>query len=169
MTVLGAQSLYIASLVFISTLISFALGLIVGGTYFETILIGDRYLSLPSALLVIAVQTILLVLFVCIVNAICSLTSLSIRNRYVLQALPLCGFTLLPFVLCSTIANIYPAIGKILLPFIPFAFSQCVMDSLNTNMSTDAFIKIIIPLAVYLATALALRHKNIKTNENGYV
>ncbi|MDR2647608.1 MAG: hypothetical protein LBB67_05760 [Oscillospiraceae bacterium] len=168
-SMLTAQTLYITTLVFASIAAILALCLAIGGVEFDYLFVGNDERKLPFVILFIIMHTTLVSLYLSMVNAISALLNVYIRNRLVLQLMPLCGFTLLPFVLCSTIANLFPPIGTFLIPFVTFEFSTSIENLSHRPLSAGTIAHVLMPIVMYAVFAVILYWKSIKKHTEDYL
>lgn len=168
---LAAQSLCIACVVAISTALILVLAFFMGGMRFGQTTRGLYTLSAPSVLLITLAQSMVLIILLVLMNAISALLNIWIKNKYVIQALPLCAFTLVPFILGSTIANLPGAagqIGLIFVDFIPFQVFSGIYTSFH-EFSYMNIVRMLLPLAVYAIAALVLFQRNKKVHRESYL
>jgi len=166
---LAAQSLCITCVVAVSTCLILGFAFFMGGMSFGHTSMGLYTFHASSMLLVVLTQSLQLIVLLVLMNAISSLLNIWIKNKYVLQAFPLCIFTLAPFIIGSTLANLFSPIGSIIVPFIPFQILGGVYTAIHAQFDQRTIVEALLPLGIYLVLSLALFRCNTKKHEGSYL
>lgn len=171
--ILVSQSLYIFSVVTITSLISLIIAFIIGGFGRYTSL-GGFGISSIQAILIIFVQNMLMSIVMVLINGCSLMVSCFIKNKYVLQAFPLFIFLILPQLIVSTLGNVSSFIGNITLPFVLWNEFMAIDNILNDYVNIKKFdiseiAYYLIPIITYFALFTALYCINIKKNERDYI
>lgn len=166
---LGAQTLYLFTVITISVLIELALAVAFGG-FGASGSLGKYEFGVGGFTIIVIAQIIELSLHASLANIICSMLSTFINNKYLIQAAPFIIFTALPFLLGQTVANISKAYAKVVVLF----DSNNVIDAIDKVANSDnSFNKFLLcmalPIAVYSIIAAVLVFVNIKKNSRDYL
>lgn len=172
-SMLISQSLYIFSVVVISSFISIIIALILGG-FGNSSQLGGFDLNLIQSLIIVLAQIMITAVIMVLINGCSLLFSTFIKNKYILQAFPLFMFFIIPQLIVSTLGNISDFIGKITLPFILQSELMAIDNILNEYINTDKFeisniAFYLIPIISYFALFTVLYCINIKKNEREYI
>jgi hypothetical protein len=160
-----AHSLYIVAMVSGGALIQFAFALIIGGAEFTHLRIGIYDLGLPSALLSLFAQTLQLAMLALLVNGMCLTLNVWIKNKYVIQILPVVGFSLLPMILGGTVANLSGNLGALINLFIPYRNLTSIYRIYQEAITLSALISAFLPIAVYIMLFVLLFIANTQSNK----
>lgn len=168
-----SQSLYIFTLITLSMIVSFVLAFIIGGfSYTNTF--GMFSFNLLQMIIIIVSQTVYISFLFILING-CSLMSvLFIKNKYVLQALPLLAFFIIPVLLVSVFGGISSEFKNIISPFIIFdeitAIDQIINDyGVQGSFPFGTLFYHLIPLITYSALFIGLYFLNLKKSEKNYI
>lgn len=167
--VLMAQSLYISTVVFVSAIISLILAFCIGGFSFRQISIGSYYLNPGQTILVFFLQVLLIVLITILINGICMLSNIMIKNKYILQSLPMIAFSLAPMLLASTVGNLYQPFGEFLICFIPWNELRSIDYIFQAHFSLESFVLCLFPIVVYGILLGGLYYVNKKHFSENYL
>lgn len=168
-----SQTLYIFSIVTITSLISLIIAFIIGGIGYNTDL-NSFDINIIQALIIFLVQNLFLSIILVLINGCSLLTSCFIKNKYILQAFPLFIFLILPQLIVSTLGNVSSFIGNITLPFVLWnelmAIDNIINDYvLNGIFSNFEIINYLIPVISYFILFIMLYCINLKKNERDYI
>lgn len=171
--ILVSQSIYILSIITITSLISLIIAFIIGGVGYNTDL-SSLDINFIQALIVIFVQNIFLSIIIVLINGCSLLISCFIKNRYILQAVPLFIFLILPQIVVSTLGNVSNFIGNITMPFVLWNELMAIDNIMNDyvldgTFSVSEIIYYLIPILTYFALFIVLYCINIKKNERDYI
>lgn len=164
-----AQSLYIATIVGISMLGSLLLACCWGGVHFDYVEIAEYHLGLGGAITVWLLQTILIILECIFINGICLFTDAWVKNKYMIQLLPVVLFVLVPFFLASTIGNIIPGTAEFFTLLLPWASFRSIENIFQEQFSSLSVLEFVAPVLIYAVIQLIIRHLNIKKISESYV
>lgn len=98
-----------------------------------------------------------------LVNTLTSALYLLIRNIYILQAIPLVGFLLLPLIIGSTIANLFPSLRSFFLAIIPYELLYIQRTILTGNFHWSTFSVMLLFYLFLIFVALILFSLNRRT------
>lgn len=158
---LKSQSTYIAVIVSISIIFLAAIGYIWGGVGSGVTGIGNYTVNFGWFLVICIFQIILLILLSVLVNAICLLLNMVIKNKLVLQSLSFGLFIVVPMVISSTIGNLISSIGDIVSAFVPFNLVISPYWFLQYDFDFTYLITVFIPIITYYLLFQYLYSKNI--------
>lgn len=161
-TILKSQSAYICSIIAISLIIISILGFIIGGYGSGITFIGIYSLNMFWTIVIIIFQIILLSLLLCLINGICLMSNIIIKNKLVIQCLPFALFMVAPMIISSTIGNMIPIIGNVTGYFVPFNLTSIVYWLLQYRFDIITIICMIVPVVFYIFLFIFLLKKNIK-------
>jgi hypothetical protein len=166
-SIILSQTLYIFAVIAISTGLMVLIALFMGGVSFHFVQIGEYRLNLVGAIATIVVQVILMSVYASLINAICLVSNLWIRNIYVIQALPIVGFALLPLLLGSTIGNLSQIFARIIIRYLPQELFNSLQIMFDVHFQLSEIILCLIPLITYVILfALLYRFNAEKFSEN---
>ena len=117
--ILGAQSLYIMTIIVFYVLITTILAMVWGGVTPSHLLVEMYGLNRWDVLVVIGLQAIWLSIAVISMNAFAFMADMYIKNKYILQIIPIIIFVILPMLAGTAIGNTFPEVGEILLRYQP--------------------------------------------------
>ena len=168
-----SQSLYIFSIITIANFISLIIAFFIGGFGGNTEL-GSFKINIIQALIIIFIQNIFMSFIVILINGCSLLISCLIRNKYILQVLPLLIFFIFPQLIISTLGNFSDIIGNIALPFVLMneliAISNIINDYvINDRIFYSEIIYYLIPILTYFILFIVLYCINLKKNERDYI
>ncbi|MCL1990052.1 MAG: hypothetical protein FWG67_04095 [Defluviitaleaceae bacterium] len=157
-----SQSLYIATIVSSSIVISFILAFALGGVPTTYTRLGDGHLlSFPQVLLVALIQAIWISLWVILVNGISMLCNALVKNKYVVQALPALLFIFTPYLLGTVIGNLFPLVGRVLIYFIPDTLVTVINMAFNDG-SIHFILWSISPIFILILIFVGMYKINVK-------
>lgn len=129
---LGAQTLYLFTIIAISVLIELILSFIIGG--FGTVgSLGTHEFGFSGFAVIVVAQIIELSLNASLINIICSMFSTFINNKYIIQAAPFGIFALVSMLLGQTVANLSSLYAKIHTIFYPYNVMNAISNILNAD------------------------------------
>ena len=164
-----AQSLYIATIIFISILISFICALFFGGFRFNGLIIGDYELKFFQALLLILFQIGWVSIIIIMANATSLFCNHIIKNKYVLQILPFLMFAFLPMLLGSTIGNISELFARIIIYFNPWEISTALHLIIQQHFDATYILLSLSPVILSIVILIFCYMTNIKTHVKDYL
>lgn len=167
-----SQSFYIMSIVLISNLISLLLALIFGGMPTRGVLTemsAGYELTRFQVFLVIFIQNIWISLLVIFVNGITLLSNVWIKNKYLIQALPIFLFVFLPYLLGTVLGNLIPATSRLISPFFPEFLVTAINDTFNAHFDMLLTLRSFAPLFVFAFLFFILYYLNISAHSRNYL
>ena len=164
-----SQSLYIFSIIFITTIVSFFVAIIVGGTSFNGLFIGIYTFNLIQSLVLIFIQILWISIIVIVINAICLLSNYIIENKYALQALPVFIFAFLPIVTATTIGNISDIFARSIIYFVPWEMANALHYVIQENFNFIAILLSIMPIIFGVLLISILYWGNTKKYSRDYL
>lgn len=156
-SMIQAQTLYIFTVIAISTGLMVLIALLMGGFSFHY-----YDLSLSGAIMIMIAQVILMSFSVSLINAICLVSNLWINNKYVIHTLPPLGFGLLPWFLGGLAGKLSPTVEKIIIYFAPHNLFYTLEPMINSHFQLSETIPLLIPLITYAVIFVILYELNIK-------
>lgn len=168
-SMLQAQTLYIFTVITISTGLMTLIALFMGGVSFHYIPLGGYDLSLSGAIMIMTAQVILMSISVSLINAICLVSSLWINNKYVIQALPLVGFGLLPWFLGAMSGGLSRSFERLIIYFAPHNLFYTLEPMINEHFQLSEIVILQIPLITYSILFIVLYKLNIKKFSDNYL
>lgn len=169
-----SQSLYILTIVVITNLLSLIIAMIFGGVGKFTS-IATINLNFKQSFIIFCVQSTLMACIFIFTNACSLLINIIIENKYVLQAIPLFLFFIVPQLIVSTLGNISSFIANITLPFVVQNQLMAVYNILNNYVNSDfefVYLEIFyyfIPIFIYSVFLILLYIFNLRKNERNYL
>lgn len=163
-----AQTLYIFTVVAVASVLQLILALAWGGVTGGTS-IGSYELTVLEVALVIVVQVVSLTLYVSFVNGICMMCSTFVKNKYVLQALPLIVFAIIPMLTASTLGNLSEVFASVIIYFDAHNVSVWISNIFQSFFDAKEILYNVFPLVIYGLIFALLARVNVKTNERNYV
>lgn len=167
-----SQSLYILTIFTLSTIISLVLALFIGGLPINgaVFYMGGGYnLSPIQVAIVFLIQVIWMSIILIFVNSISLLSNLVIKNRYMLQALPILLFGFSPYLLGTAVGNLIPAIGHIIVYFFPDSLTLTISMAFNANFDMRLTFISILPALIFLVIFVMLYKLNLKSYSEDYL
>ena len=164
-----AQSLYILFIVAVTTILQLLLAMIWGGFDVKHISIGIYELNLLQIILVIILQIIIISSYGILANGISMMCNTLIKNRYIIQALPLLVFGVLPMLLAATLGNLSNLFASIIIYFEPFNVSMTISNVFQSEFDIREIAYNIIPFVVYAAALFLFAFVDIKKNSREYL
>ncbi|MDO5014908.1 MAG: hypothetical protein Q4E28_03010 [Clostridia bacterium] len=168
LSIFGAQSLYIFVILSITTALQVLFSFILGG-FSKSVVIGEYRLNFIFALLIILIQTITMALYTVIANGIALFLSTIIKNKYIIQALPLLVFALLPVLLSSTIGNLSTLFASFIIYFEPNNVVNAISNIFQSSFDITEIFYNIIPAIIYIIILIFLFIIDIKRNSRNYL
>lgn len=168
LTVLGAQSLYIFVILAVTTVLQVLLSFIFGG-FGAYVSIGEYQLNFASAVLVIFIQTIIMTIYTVLANGIALFFSTIINNKYIIQALPLLIFALLPMLMASTVGNLSSLFAGIVIYFEPNNVVNIISNVFQSSFDSTEIFYNIIPSIVYVVVLVFLFVVDTRKNSRNYI
>lgn len=165
---LGAQTLYLFTIIAISVLIELILSFIIGG-FGAVGSLGTHEFGLFGFAIIVVAQIIELSLNASLINIICSMFSTFINNKYIIQAAPFGIFALVSMLLGQTVANLSSLYAKIHTIFYPYNVMNAISNILNADSLVSETLKNMIPIIVYSIIAAMLVSFNIKKCSRDYL
>lgn len=166
---LGAQTLYVFTVIAVATILELIIALIWGGSNIEYAYIGEYKLGIVEIILVVLLQIMVFTIYTSLINGIASMCGIFIKNQYVLQALPLIVFVILPMLLASTLGNIFEWFARIIVYFLVNNVSFLISNILQSNFSIVEVVCNLLPIFIYTVVLFTLNRINISVNERNYV
>lgn len=157
---LKSQSLYIAVIVSITMIILTAVGYIWGGVGSGSTNIGNYTINFGWFLIITFFQIILLILLSVLVNGICLLSNIIIKNKLIIQSLSFSLFIVMPMIISSTIGNLVTIVGNITGAFVPFNIVSSSYWFLQYDFDFIYIMMAFIPLIIYYLLYRFLYIKN---------
>lgn len=161
-TLIKAQSAYIASLIIITMSLLTCIGYLAGGVGSGIGSVGEYTFGIWGFLLICIVHIILTTMFSVLVNALCLLSNIIIKNKFLIQSLSFALFTMAPMVISSTLGNIISTVGHIAGAFVPFTSLSAIYWILQYKFNFSYVIVIIAPYIVYMLLLIRLYKTNVK-------
>jgi len=147
-----AQSLYLGTLMGMTTLLQLGLAMVFGGIPTTPTFFSSYELNSFQACLVIFVQTCWLTLNLVIANGICLLSQPLLKNKYLLQLLPFFIFVLSPIIGWTVMGNSVPALGRVL----GFFSSNSILTTLSWLPSNFSFYSLVWSVIPVICGSLVL-------------
>ena len=166
---LCAQTLYIFTIISVVTILELIIALIWGGGNIEYAYIGEYKLGIVEIALVVLLQIIVFTIYTSLINGIASMCGIFIKNQYVLQAIPLIVFVVLPMLLASTLGNIFEWFARIIVYFLVNNVSFLISNVFQSNFNIVEVIWNVLPMLTYAVVLFVLNRINISVNERNYV
>lgn len=164
-----AQSLYIitvlASVFLIYTFGAFSIG--GWSTNFQPI--GGSQLSFVQMLLFVLSHIALVILFTVLVNLFTLALNIYVKNKLLIQSVPLLFFVIIPFVLGSTVANLSSFLGNIISLFLPFMTLNLVRDYLMYDLSLIEVSLQLINIILLAIITIGVWRINIESFSKDYI
>ena len=167
--ILAAQSLYIVTVLSVVFVLLFSLAMVWGGTYFNKLEVGIYDFGLGGVGIGLIIQIVQLLLLTIFVNILSQSCNIWIKNKYLLQGVPIILFALLPMVLGSTIANFSSSIGGFIKLFIPFATLLSLDSICQYEVTFGIVFNAALPYIIYMGIAILLSCLNVKKNSENYL
>lgn len=158
-----AQSLYIETIIGISFLLITILGFIIGGTGSGVTTIGIYEFNFISSILLIIFQFIVISLLLILVNGISLFLNIYIKNKLVIQCIPIVLFLIVPLLVASSIGNIFLPVGKVIGLFVPFSMVLHSYFMLQEELTIMGLFDLLIPIVVYCGLFSFIFRINRKT------
>lgn len=172
--IIMSQSLYILTIIVITNLLSLIIAMFFGG-FGKSASIATVNLNIYQSVIIFCVQTILMSCIFIFTNACSLLISVFIKNKYVLQAIPLFVFFITPQLIVSTLGNVSSVVADITLPFVVQNELMAVYNILNDYVNNNYEFVIseifyyLIPLFTYFILFLLLYIINLREHERNYL
>ncbi len=151
-----AQSMYIASIVFISALIIVLIGYILGGFGGDAIPIGLYLITNRIGLLLILAQMIVILLYVILANAISLFSNIFVKDKLVIQCFPFILFYLVPSVIVPNICNFFGIDYFLIHYFLP----STMLLGIDNILQSDAYFTLIkfylLPILLYFLAFIVI-------------
>lgn len=169
MDLFRAQSLYIATVLAVITLIQVVASVVFGGTenlYYDT---GTAYISPGECVLIMVAQYFVFVFFASCISIVSTTVSVFVEKGYIMQLLPAGVFVIVPFFFASTAGNILNISPHLIHIIIPFWYIFNVSSNIGDNSD---LINLIVQLAsiILFASAVITCVKHIKSEKgNDYI
>lgn len=172
-SIIISQSLYIFSIITIINIIQLFVAFIFGGFGYSTE-ICIYNINYIQAFIIILIQNFIVSIVTILINACSLLSAAFIKNKYILQALPLFAFIILPQLIASTLGNISTVVGNVALPFVVWNEFKAIDNILNNyavdeNLLFSSIVYHLIPIVTYFFIFIILYFINIKKNERDYL
>ena len=165
--VVGAQSLYILTVVFLSSFAELVLAWCFGGFSFFYTKVGRVELNAFTFSLIFMARVLLLSANLCAVNILAGSLEILFPNRFVLQAAPI----LIPaimIIVCSTAGNVYIRLGRALQYFSLDSINMAIEDVLSAP-SWEGWWKYLFPLMCYTLGAAFFYLLRLRKQSREYV
>lgn len=163
------QSLYIITLLCSVFLIYIIGAFSIGGWSTNFLPIGESQLSFIQMLLFILSHITLIILFTVLVNLFTLAINIYVKNKFLIQSMPLLFFVIIPFVLGSTVANLSSFLGNIISLFIPFMTLNLVYDYLMYDLSLIEVSGQLINIVLLMIITIGVWRTNLKIFSKDYV
>lgn len=164
-----AQSLYISTVVFIASFISLIIAFCIGGFRFDFLSIGFYDLNQIKTILIFLLQVLLIIFYTVLVNGICLMSNFMIKNKYIIQCLPVVAFSLIPMLGASTIGNIIQPLGEVLICFIPGNALKSINYIFQESFSIESYFLCFAPFVVFCICLGVLYWGNKKKFSENYL
>lgn len=151
-----AQSLYIATIVLITHLVMYLLAGVLAGFQVENYSIGLYDLDHLGSAALFLLQTGWITLVCLIINGIGLTINIWIKNQYVIQAFPFVGFVVLPMIIISTIGNIFPDLGAVIVYMDAWTVMRALENMVQEQFAMIEIFKITLPMMIYTLLCVLL-------------
>lgn len=152
----GGMILCISIVVMISTVLIFTGDMIFAG-YRHCIFSFGRYqISFGQGILIALGSVIFLMIFLALMMIISVSVSMFIKNLILARLFPVLAFILIPVVMGSTLANVFPATGQFFCRFIPLEYLGTVTDLLYYSSENQKISVICAGAAISMLTVIAV-------------
>lgn len=168
LTVFGAQSLYIFVILAITTVLQVVLSFVFGG-FGASVSIGEYQLNFALAVLVIFIQTIIMTVYTMLANGVALFFGTIIKNKYIIQALPLLIFALLPMLMASTVGNLSSLLASIIIYFEPNNVVNIISNVFQSSFDSTEIFYNIIPSFAYVMVLIFLFIVDTRKNSRNYI
>lgn len=136
---LFAQSLYLCTIIFISALIIYALGYIIGGFGGTAVPMGMFNVNHQLGILLIIIQILAILVYVVLVNAICLLSNAFIKEKIIIQSLPFVLFYIVPTIIIVNICNVFSIDYFLIKYFLP----STLLYGIDTIIQAESYFVLI--------------------------
>ncbi len=168
-TVLVAQGLYLICITAISYALVFLLHFAFSGFQLGVGFVGGMDVHLKEGILLFVAQVALMVIYYLIVNSLTLQLSTFIRNRYVLQGLPLVLFGFVPLTITGTIAKINPTWGGDLVPLSVNYLGVVIKWFLASGNDASIILRQLMSFIVLIAVGFVLYRINTASFTKNYL
>ncbi len=165
---ISSQSLYIFTIVLVSTIVQVILAMLVGGFSFSGASIAGIQLNSIQAIGIILLQIMIISIYVILVNGISSMCSCIFKNKYIIQSIPIV-FAILPTIISSTLGNIFPFIAKSIIYFEVNNVNTSISNIYNASFEMNEIIFNLIPIFIYTCIFVILVKINLKRTGRDYI
>lgn len=169
LSVFSAQSVYIFSVVAVSTLLQAALAFAMGGFPTTEISINLHSLSALGVAFVIILQTFIIALYVILANGITLMLSAFIKNRYLVRALPLLALGLIPTVAGAAVTAVWKSFRQVRNGFSPLMLTYKIREVFIADFASRNIFIEALPFLCYFALLAALYLLNVQANKKSYL
>ncbi len=145
-----AQSLYIATIVLISSVLIIFIGYLVGGFGGDSVPFGMYKLTNSSGLFLIAIQILIILIYVILANAIALFSNVFIKDKIMIQIFPFFLFYIVPTIIVSYLCQLFSINHYLIKYFIP----STMLLGIDTIVQSESYFVLIkyylLPFLVYL-------------------
>lgn len=164
-----AQSVYIFLVVAAGTMTQTVLACIIGGFDIPVYSIGDASYEGLSVVLLVIMQMILFSFYLVLANICTVLLSMWIDNKFVVYMIPVMIFYIIPFMLASTVGNIFIGVGNALVYVYAATSFTNVNSVLQAQYSSEPSWMYFSSYVLLIIAAIWLCYCNIKCSERNYL
>jgi hypothetical protein len=167
-SIISSQSLYIFSIVLVSTFVQVVLAMLIGGFSFSGASIAGIQLNAMQAISIIFVQIMIISIYAILVNGISSMCGCLFKNKYIIQSIPIV-FAILPTIISSTLGNIFSFISDTIIYFEANNVNTSISNIYNASFKIDETILNLMPIFVYTCVFVIFAKINLKRTGRNYI
>lgn len=161
----------ITSVMFFSMFLLFVFSFIWGGWSATGLQNGESNLSFFSGVLFCWLQICFVTLYCILIFLISASLAMFINNIYITRIFPVLVFIIIPQVLGSTLANVFPVQGRYLIQFIPMQVIASLTGvlTLNAQLHPSVYLHAVLSVGILVVVFAFLGLYNIRTFSRDYL
>lgn len=157
-----ADSIYIAVIMCVTTIEQLLLAVIIGGYGNKGCPIAGYHLNLYQTLLVIIVQMIVMIVFLCVANAITAMLNCFIKNKYIIQIAPFVLFYVIPIMTATVVGNTFTITAQYARYILVSNVEMTVHNIMQAGFGIEEIVLHTVPFVVCVVFFEILKRINIR-------